>query len=81
MNKQAIFEGRKPTVSPRSLNGLLAILKNTLELEQFTNWNQEFTQWTNREQWGQQRNPEDTIYLQEMLVLQFMFSPKPRGKP
>jgi hypothetical protein len=33
------------TDSPLSTNGLLAILKNTLELEQRTNRNREFTQW------------------------------------
>ncbi len=42
-------------VWPRSSNGLVVILKNTLELEQ---WNQElaFAQWTNRKQRGPQRN-------------------------
>jgi hypothetical protein len=49
---QAIFDGPQTnfTVFPRSSNGLLAILKNTLELEQWTNRNQEFAQWTNRKQ-------------------------------
>ncbi len=36
--------------------GLLAILKNTLELEQWTNRNQNSIQWTNRKQRGAQRN-------------------------
>ena len=47
------------TVSLRSSNFLLAILKNTLELEQWTNRNQEFLQWTNRKERGPQRNPVD----------------------
>jgi hypothetical protein len=47
------------TVSPPSSKDLLAILKNTLELERWTNRNQEFTQKTNRKQRGPQRNSVD----------------------
>jgi hypothetical protein len=46
-------------VWPRSSNGPIAILKNTLVLDQLTNRNQEFAQWTNRKQRGSQRNSVD----------------------
>ncbi len=48
MNKQATFEGRKQiSLFLRDPQMDLAILKNTVELEQWTNRNKEFTQWTN----------------------------------
>ncbi len=49
MNKQATFSKGRKQISPflRGPQMDLAILKNTLELEQWTNRNQEFTQWTN----------------------------------
>jgi hypothetical protein len=81
MKKLATVEGRKIffTVSPRSSNGLLAILKNALELEQFTYRNQDFTQGTKkRKLGGPQRNLTD-ISVSALLIL-LHYSPKPRGK-
>ncbi len=75
MNKQAIFEGRKQILlflpGPWIMNSLLAILK-ILELEQWTNRNQEFIQWTHRKQQGLQRNSVDLCPLN---VNSPMFSP------
>jgi hypothetical protein len=60
MNKKAIFEGRDQILLfLRLLNSHLAILKNILELEQWTIRNQEFRQWTKRKQRGPQRNSRD----------------------
>ena len=55
-NKPYSRAANKFYCSPRSSNGLLAILIKTLELEQWDNRNQEFSQWTNRKQRGSQRN-------------------------
>jgi hypothetical protein len=43
----------------RALNSLSVILKNILELEEWTNRNQEFSQRTNKKQQGSQRNVVD----------------------
>ncbi len=43
----------------RSLNCILAILKDILELEEWTNRNQEFSKWTNMKQQGPHRNLVD----------------------
>jgi hypothetical protein len=45
-----------------------------LEPEQWTNRNQEFTQLTNGKQRGPQRNSVHTVYLQLMLVIEYVFT-------
>jgi hypothetical protein len=45
------------------MNSHLAILRNILELEEWTNWNQEFSQLTNRKRRGPQRNLTDTSLI------------------
>jgi hypothetical protein len=47
------------TFSTRPLNSLLSILKTRLELEEWTNRNQEFSQRTNRKRLGPTRNLVD----------------------
>ncbi len=63
-------------VSLRPLNSRLAILEITvycmLELEQWTNTNQEFRQWTNRKQRGPHRNSVDKSPIYCMLFLQYV---------
>ncbi len=83
MNKQAMFEGRKQILlflcGPRIV--FLAILKNTLELENWTNRNQEFTQWTNSQQRGPHRNSVDILVSPvNVISLICCLPPKPRWK-
>ncbi len=47
------------TFSPRPLNSLLAFMKNILELEEWTDRNEEFSKWTNIKQQGPHRNLVD----------------------
>jgi hypothetical protein len=49
----------KFSCTQHSLNSLLTILKTILELEEWTNWNQEFSHWANRKRQGPQINLVD----------------------
>ncbi len=59
------------TFSLRPLNSLLAILKNTLELEEWTNKNQEFSQWNNRKRRGLRRNLVDVSPINVLSAIFF----------
>ncbi len=76
MNKQAIFESREQFYYSffMASNIILAILKNILELGQWTNRNQEFTQCTNRKQRGPQRNSADISLINVTVVHQYVFT-------
>ncbi len=56
------------------MNSVLVILKNILELEEWTNWNQEFSQLTNRKQRGLQRNLINTVPLQTVLRIRILLA-------
>ncbi len=78
-NKPYSNAANKFSVSPRSLMLFLAILKNTLKLEQWSNRILAFTQWSNRKQRGPQRISGD-ICISNKRKFSKKFSPKPRGK-
>jgi len=54
-------------------NCLLVNLKNILELEQWTNRNQEFRQWTNRKQRGPQKNSVDISPIHVTVFIPYVF--------
>ncbi len=78
MNKQTLFQGRCQ-ISQRLSNSFLAILKNILKVEQWTNRNQDIKQWTKRNKVEDSKEIKKISFTTKCYFSN-MFSPTPRGR-